>query len=156
MSNTHRITFPGLASYVIKRSFWSVEPSYIKVYLRNGQTMRYDEASGFSWERKRTDCVLYGWTVTDVQDFARLNGTVLPLENLLRYCFGPPEPVVQPPNSPLVIPDVPLDEFSCEWLSEGTNNDLAMDLHDEGDEERLHLGYDVGKLFIARRKLVFE
>ena len=85
-----------------------------------------------------------GW-IKDVQDFTKLNGTILPLENILRYCFGPPKPVVQPYVSPIVLPDVPLDEFSCEWLTEGTNNSWALALHDEDDAERLHFGYEVAE-----------
>ena len=91
-----------------------------------------------------------------VRAFAALNGSSLPLGNLLHYCFGTPEPTSQPALSPINLPDVPVDEFSEDWLVQDSSFASRMYEEfddDDDDEERWKLGYDVLKLSLVRRRL---
>ena len=159
MADIHRVIFPGLASFVIQGSFWSVDPSYLLVRLRNGRRFHFYARDGFTWERNFYECVIHGWTVATVWEFCQVNGRPLPLANLHHFCFGTPSP--GPPawvGSPIVIPDVPSEDLSsgCDLgSSEGLDEQMFADTDTDMKSElgRLDLGYDVFKLKTTRRRL---
>ena len=121
--------FTDFTSFPIRGWFWAPSTHYLLIRHHNGRHFEFTEAEGYTWRCIGRNIHIAGWTVQHVLEFAAVGGMPAPIRQLEEYVFGPEtfDSITVPIPNPIVIPDIPLDEFSNDILLPEFEENLTAD-----------------------------